>query len=314
MGVNVFVLISGYFLIESKTQSFDFNRSFRFWGQLFFYSLLIFGFSFVTKNGHTGISDIVKTFFPVTFSVWWFASTYFVLYLLHPYLNKFLRSITKKEYQAFLGLLIIIWCVIPTLTTSNYQANSLWEFVMFYAIAGYIRLYGLNPKLKGWYYFIGFAGFMLLTFASYVICTVAATKIPVVASRALHFYGRNKIPTLLASVCLFAAFTNIKPFYSRFINIVSSATFGVYLLHDHPVLREYLWIDLFNNSAFSDTIMIIPYSIFTTMLIYICATLIDLLRQQIAKPVSKTFNRLTAAKSKENKLLSKVGYIIFGKD
>lgn len=37
---------------------------------------------------------------------WWFASTYFVLFLIHPYLNLLLHAMDKGAYQRYLLLLI----------------------------------------------------------------------------------------------------------------------------------------------------------------------------------------------------------------
>lgn len=74
--------------------------------------------------------------FPITFSEWWFASTYFVLLLIHPFLNKFLNNL-KKSYQELLILLIVCWSIIPTFTNSEYQGNSFLWFMTLYAIAGY---------------------------------------------------------------------------------------------------------------------------------------------------------------------------------
>ena len=126
-GVDIFVLISGYFLIENTNLSFNFRQAMKFWGQLFFYSVLIICFSFAIGREIKAF-DLIKAVFPITSSLWWFASTYFVMYLLHPYLNLFLRNLDKKTYQGFLVLLFILWSLIPTLTillNSDYQSNKL---------------------------------------------------------------------------------------------------------------------------------------------------------------------------------------------
>ena len=314
-GVNVFVFISGYFLITSKNLSFNLKRILKFWGQIFFYSLIIFGFSLATGKASLNISGIVKAFFPITFSLWWFASTYFVLYLLHPFINKALHCLTKQQYQTLLVLFFIIWCIIPTFTRSTYQSNSLWEFVMFYAIAGYIRLYGFNPKLKVSHYFIGFAIFFLLTYASYVVAIIAGTKITALSGLALHFYGRTKILTLFSSICFFAAFVNMKPFYNKYINIISSAAFGVYLLHDHPFMREYLWKDVFKNASFQNTILIIPYSILVTLIIYVIASVIDLIRQYtIERIYMNAVNKYADKISGKFSIFKKIQTFILGEE
>ena len=104
IGVNIFVMISGFFLVESKDkQVFNFKRILKFWGQVFFYSVLLTIIAWITSIGEVGIKELIKMMFPLTFGTWWFASTYFVLYLIHPFLNRFLHSINKLQTAAFCG-------------------------------------------------------------------------------------------------------------------------------------------------------------------------------------------------------------------
>ena len=84
--------------------------------------------------------------------MWWFASAYFVLFLIHPYINLALNTMNKKQYKVFLILLITMWSIIPTLTTSDFQKNALIDLIVMYVIGGYIKKYGLldNFTSKKW--------------------------------------------------------------------------------------------------------------------------------------------------------------------
>ena len=96
IGVNIFVLISGYFLITAeklKTQ-----KVLKFILQVLTYSVLIFGCFAIFGSESLGIKSVIKSLFPLVHSIWWFASAYFVLYLLSPYLNRLLNSLDKKTY------------------------------------------------------------------------------------------------------------------------------------------------------------------------------------------------------------------------
>ena len=42
LGVNIFVLISGYFLVSSNGKVFNLPRILKFWGQVFVYSIAIY--------------------------------------------------------------------------------------------------------------------------------------------------------------------------------------------------------------------------------------------------------------------------------
>ena len=108
----------------------------------------------------------------------------------------------------------------------------------------------------------------------------AGTKNATFSEYRLYFYGRNKLPTLAMAIFIFLFFIKTKHFNNKVINKIASATFGVYLLHDSPLLRRYFWVELFQKSLFQDSNLIVIYSVGVCILIYIGCTLIDLARQK----------------------------------
>lgn len=285
IGVDIFVLISGYFLVNKKSSLFNFKRILKFWGQVFFYSVTIYLIFILIGRADFNLKSLITNFFPITFSSWWFASTYFVLFLIHPFLNKLIHSLDKKLYQSLLVLLVICWSIIPTFTTSKYQSNDLLWFITLYAISGYVRIYGFNPKFKTKHYFILYGIFSVVAYLSSVVFTFLGTKWSIFATYAIYFYGQEKLPTLLISLTLFMAFANLKMNYHKWINVVASATFGVYLIHNNSYVISFLWLDVFKNTQYQNPIMLIPYSIVAVIIVYVVCTLIDLLRQQTIEKV-----------------------------
>lgn len=88
------------------------------------------------------------------------------------------------------------------------------------------------------------------------------------------------------------AFLTMKMSYHKWINRVASAAFGVYLLHDSNLLREYLWRDVFKNVLYQNSNSIIVYSMGVVILVYFVCTLIDLVRQYFfEKPFLKVINK-----------------------
>ena len=294
IGVDIFVLISGYFLINSKVSVFNLKRVLKFWGQVLFYSiaiLIVFGcLGYATLN----LKEIIKSFLPISLSSWWFASTYFVLYILHPFLNKLLKNLDKKMYQSLLVILILGWSILPTFTTFSYQSSSLTWFITLYAVAGYAKLYGFNNSFTAKHYFIFWLVFTVLTYSSSVVFAFLGTKYEVFFNHMTYFYGMERISVLLISLTLFLAFTKLSIKYNKFINIIASATFGVYLIHDSNIIRPFLWITVFKNAQYQNSLMLIPYSLGVVALVYLLCTLIDLLRQQIfEKPYLLLVNKVS---------------------
>ena len=306
IGVNIFVLISGYFLVTAKT--IKLNKLMKLWLQLFTYSAAIFGIMVIVSPQNFGIKALIKSVLPVTFSGWWFASAYFVLYLLSPYINKLLTSFTKKEDQRFLLLLLVLWCIIPTFTNRVWESNELLWFVFLYALAGYLRLYVDISAVKSGRWLLPAFVVMLLTFLSAVVFDVLGTKISLFASHATFFYDMQKLPVLAAAVMLFVGFSNARIGYVPFINIVSSACFGVYLIHDNNYIRPLLWHTLFKNAAYQDSRYLIPYTLLEIVLVFVACTILELLRIYLVErlysgPIEKLSGWITA---KAESLLAKV--------
>ena len=284
VGVNVFVLISGYFLVASESTVVNIRRLFKFWGQLFFYSMGLFVVFVLLHTQDCSIKTLIRSLTPITSTTWWFASAYFMLYLIHPFLNLFLRSLNKRAYQSLLVMMILVCSVpsafLPTAFPCT-QGGSLSWFVVLYAIAGYARLYGFNKRLTSKSYFLLFLGSSVLTYLSYVVFTTMGIRWGVFATHASHFYGMEKISTLMMSVSLFMAFVTMKMNCHRWVNVIASTTFGIYLIHDHALSRPLLWHDVFGNSQYQDSLFLIPYSIVVVIVVYVSCAAIDLVRQKV---------------------------------
>jgi surface polysaccharide O-acyltransferase-like enzyme len=287
IGVNIFVLISGYFLISSEKVKTE--KALKLWIQIFSYSIVIFIIFILTKTESFGIKSLIFNCIPISSARWWFASTCFVMYLLFPYINKMLCSFDKKLYQRFLLLLTFIWCIIPTFTTRNFESNNLLWFVYLYAISGYIRLYVDIIKIKAKVSLLIACLTLILTFISAIFFDILGLKYVAFANHSTYFYDMQKLPILIVSVFMFVGFLYIKIGYKRIINIISSATFGVYLIHDNNYIRPFLWKTLFVNASYQDSRLLIPYSLIVIAIVFSGCTIIELIRINL---IEKNYIRL----------------------
>lgn len=315
-GVVVFVLISGFFLIDNHKLSISLKKIVKLWGQIFFYSIILFGVGVVIGKENCSFINFIIKFFPITFSEWWFASTYFVMYLIHPFLNRLLLSFTEKEYQNFILFCFLVWSIIPTFTNSSFQSNPLVEFVFYYSIAGYIKVFGFRHKISSKRWLMLWFIFSLLKYLSCVCLMFIGLKYKKFSDFSIYFYSRQSILTVFSGISFFMAFVTIEMRYNRFINEIASAVFGVYLLHDSNLLRICLWKDIFHNSSFQDTILIVPYSIGVIFIVYIGCTLIDLGRKYLfERPIFRIINgKLDKWMVIISKMIDFGRKIIFGKE
>lgn len=279
VGVNIFVLISGFFLIENTERLFQPKKLLKFWGQVVFYSITTYFLSIVLQINNFDIKQIIKICFPITYPGWWFASTYFMLYLIHPFLNKLLHDLNKNVYQYLILLLVLCWSIILTLTTQLFESNSLLWFITLYVIAGYAKIYGFNERLKSKHYFFLFLIVLVCSYLISVSFLVLGTKRNELAVHAIDFFGMERFPILLMALFLFMTFAKLKIKYNKWINVIASATFGVYLIHDSSYIRYYIWWNIFKINQYQESLFLIPYSILVVFIIYVLCTGIEMVRK-----------------------------------
>lgn len=314
VGVNVFVLISGYFLINKETSLFNLKRLLKLWGQIFFYSIVIYFLFVIFGNLTFNFDELYKNLIPILSLEWWFASTYVLLFLLYPFLNIFLNKLTKNQFKALILLLVIIWSIIPTFLKREFQCSNLGWFITLYTIAAYIKLYGLNPKFTRKNYLFMFVIFTVITFSTTILFATLGNYIPKFQYYSTYLYSQNKLSILLISVCLFMIFVNIK-INSTFINTISSTTFGIYLIHDSSYIRPFIWETLFKNNTFQNSGWLVLYSIGVCIMIFIICSVIDLIR---IKTIEKCYLKVVNKSSKYietvfSKLINKINNLLFGK-
>ena len=283
IGVNIFVLISGYFLVV--TNSVKTSKVLKLWLQIFTYSVGIFLIVVLFYPKLFGIKTLIKSFFPITFSEWWFASAYFVLYLICPYLNKLLNAFDKKGYQRFLVLLFFCWCIIPTFLSETWQANRLCWFVFLYALAGYIRLYVDIASIKSGKCILIAIAIGAFTYLSVIILDLLGLKISFVATRTTFLYSMEKLPILLISLLLFLGFANLKIGCVPFINTISSTCFGIYLIHDNKYIRELLWSTIFQNANYQQSKFLILYILMQIIVVFVICAILELIRIHIIEKI-----------------------------
>lgn len=283
LGVDIFVLISSYFLVNS---SLKFKKVLKLIFQVLFYSALIY-FLFVIAGLKTfEVKEFIRCLLPATTNQYWFFTVYLVLYLIHPFLNKFIENITEKQHLMLILFSVFIWSIIPTfLNGYNFYGNELVLFVMLYFLGSYMRLYPLNPKKEK------ILGILLIlggTIASLAFMAIGKL-LPFLN---INHLGNTSIFVILVAVGLFVLFKNLNIGTSNVVNNIAKCTFGVYLIHDNNYVRVWLWNDVFPNNSYAGSYKLILHLIISVVIVYIVCTVIDYIRiVLVEKPVFTLLTR-----------------------
>ncbi len=109
LGVDVFMLISGYFAVMSER--FRYSRVLRLWLQGFFYAVGIYLILILVKAIKFKTVDLLLSFIPVSAKIWWFLTCFFILTLLSPLIHRMYRSISQSAFKKALAVMTVFWII-----------------------------------------------------------------------------------------------------------------------------------------------------------------------------------------------------------
>ena len=277
VGVSVFVLISGYFLVRN---GFALKKLGRYIVQVWGYSLVVLGVTFCLQLPHGSGRELIRYLLPFGYMNW-FAHAYLLLFLLTPFINKMLLHLGKILFQRFLMLGFSLWYLIPTITGllglhMDMEGSILMDFIFLYAVGAYIRLHEMDFYVKNAAWktvgcYIAIVFFDLL-------CDWLHLRD--VRGNLFYFADINSALMLITSFYLFMVFKQLHLRHNYLINRIAATTFGVYLIHDSNLLRHFIWRDILQVNCWEENPFLPVYAIITVMFVFVLCGTIDFLRIQ----------------------------------
>lgn len=276
ISVNLYVMISGYFLSDLD---FKLSRIIRIWVQVCFYSFAITMIMMALGVTPFSIVAIGKSFFPLSTDAYWFVTQFIGLMILSPFLTLMAR---RMSYRQYIGLLIggafLCLAIIPDFPLGKRfhvaHGNSVWSFAFLYMIAGFIKHHIKTiPKTT------------LLT--AIILVSVLALGCEFFygyhsGSASLYWFNYNGLPFIL-SVLVFLFFRQTKVSDSTCWNILvklAPYSFGVYLIHDHLLVRGWLWNSIPMTSLCDHWLYPIAIIGICTVVFLVC-TFIEAIRKRL---------------------------------
>lgn len=238
IGVDIFVLISGYFLVEQKFRSLKAFQIVLQCALISFPITLIYYFL-----GEVSFKLVYRSlFYPFT-NMHWFITAYFLLYLFIDHLNALAHSISRKQFLVLIWTLLLVRSILPTCLGWRMDNSTLLLFVTLYLVAAYIRLY--SPRILDSKYCLP-AGLAIhwLCYALSAVLVALQDLHPMCMVVADRLSEKDDMTVILCAVLIFAGFRRLDIGRSRVINALGASTFGVYLMHMHPFLYHHQWVDL----------------------------------------------------------------------
>ncbi len=286
IGVALFVLLSGYFLIDAK---FSGKKIVRFASQVWFYGLIILLIAYLTGIGEITEKIFFRSVLPFR-STNWFARVYLLLLFVYPVLNYFIKRMTQKRLEQFILIFGFLWTVIPIFSLYS-LGNVRITTIYLYVIGAYIKMYGvrcfgsLSRRIS-----VVIVNVFVITISVILITYLQKTKV-FLCGREDALLSYNSIFLIVLSVAVFLIFKDMRIQYNEYINKVAQTVFGIYLIHDSALTRNWIWNDIFRGYRFYESEYLLVYGILCSILVFLVCVFIDWFRIQfIERPLFKDFD------------------------
>lgn len=232
--VNLFILITGYFLCTNNKRSLGKPLNLIF--QVILFRVLFYILSVQIGLSNFTVINLVASFLPCN----WFVTLYVALYFISPYINQVVNNLKKEEFNVLLLVILVLFCIwnffadivgyfatntimgISTIGMYGSQGGcTIINFIMMYILGGYIRLQNFNiPKRKNLLIYI-------ITIAVHFIILFFEANASQGWVRSISMSYLHPL-VVLEPVLLFVLFKNIS-LKSKVINELAKAAFTCFL-------------------------------------------------------------------------------------
>lgn len=276
-GVSLFVLITGYFLINKKFKSF---RVIKLIVDTWYYSLLGLLFAVIVLN-QISSEEIIKSLFPMIFERYWFVTSYLLLLVFSPFLNLWIKNLSNTQFKSLLFLFVFIWGFVRTIfmVELNYS-NFIW-FIVLYMTGAYINIYYKQFKLSWKNYLVISLLLYLFIIVIVYIYDVLAVNDDIYNYYSSYFVKITSLPLFISAVNLFLVSVKYPSFKNNTINNISTNIFSVYLIHDNDLFRNYMWREIFSTPTYQHTILLYLHIVFTIASILLFSILFDYISRKL---------------------------------
>ncbi len=286
--VNVFVLISGYFMCNSSKA--DVTKVIRLYLDVIFLGAIRYLLNCVLKTASFSYVNLLRSMIPLC----WYVAVYSGLYLLSPYLNRVTRNLNKAQFRTMLLVFLTVCSVWPSAlelitaitgmkltslcplgTQGSGAGYTIIHFIMMYFLGAYLKLHPVEKRKYSW----------ALALLVYCVCSVL-----LVLYSDIYWAGALSYCNPLVIIQATALFQLFQSFHlkNRWVNQIAGCSFGVYLLHG--TFFRYFPI----QSHVTGNPWLIPFRVvWTAVIIYaICAVIFWAYQNTLGLIMNKVLKKL----------------------
>lgn len=276
IAVNVFVIVSSWFLSSSKSTSIKTKRVLHLIVSMFFWFVVSTTIAY-GLGVKIGINELLS-YTPIIGKSYGFITGYIVLYLLSPYLNKLTSQLSNRAWLILVvGLFILFSLSAPIVRNGYLYINGGYSFAWFtiiYLIVGFIRNCTHWDKYS-WKVYVSI--FSILT----IIGTVARIYIPSLYVSKGHYNDPIVFCSALSCFLLFASIKIGNKTICKLLSFFVPLSVAVFFIHANPFIEQWFEEMGFESVINEDIIKYMVYIPSLAVLVFVFCTLFDYIKEKL---------------------------------
>lgn len=296
IGVGLFFMITGYFTAhKEKTSIKKVCLITLFYAALTIIVLLatkLCGVNLYQSNGDLLIGIVKVALIPITGNVWWFVTAYVLLILFAPAYNRMIDKLNSKGLRILLLAFLFFGYTLGNLGSGFHDLE---KALFFYTMGVYFRDCMHNDRLnkKAIFILLAIMGLVINGICQYCVFTNALIDTPkAIIVRKLFSMLGYFVADPMACYGIFGLFYGLR-IQNRIINQIAAYTFGVYLFHESPPLRELIWNYILNPWNYFGTAWFYLFILICVVFVFAFGACIDIIREKfVFQCLSRQYNRL----------------------
>lgn len=278
--VNCYALVSGYLMLGKKIKL---SRITELWFEVFFYSVSISAIMMIVYRDLFSARNIVYAVTPIISNQYWYMTSYFMMYLFVPMMNKFADAANKKVFTATIVVILVLTTGSLMIKQDGFRLNDgyspIWLMIM-YLVGAYMKKFNVGAKMKKW---LALLLYVISSLCSFILCVFSKKLLKIMLGNDISYLSYTSPFVVLSAIFLFIFFSKLKfgKKTEKLINYITPAALGVYLIHTHPLVFNKLMKDIAMPLVNHGTAAMIFGSIAMALAVFIICIVIDLLRIQL---------------------------------
>ena len=277
--VDCFVIVSGFVSYRQGSRSPKFKNLINLYVITFFYSSIITIVAKLLAPNRVSIIDLLVSFLPVLTKRCWYFTSYFIMMLFAPLLNCAVENANAKMLGLSACLIVFMGFVDSAIEIFSLNAgHSVVWFLFLYLIGATVKKYDLLNRIPCGISCISIIGAIVITWIVRLVFGSVGFEISgnqIQIGKILTSYCSPTVLLMaLGWLVLFSRIT-LKKAAVRFLTVLSSSSFAVYLIHDNETVRKLLIKNHFGFLSEMNGISLILCTLAIAILIFTVCICID---------------------------------------